>query len=114
MKKNKKQRRRMTELDIKMVIEEIEAWGNKERGKKLTWSILERTFPFTRQTMYSKPKIQEAYEMAQKSLKVGKNGRNQPCLGGYDDLVVQRLKNRIKELEIQIEEWQKHLILKKL
>lgn len=98
---------RMTLLDIKMIIEEIEAWGERERGQRLSWAILERIFPFTRQTMYSKPEIREAYEKARLALKTGKISQKDKASEDVNALVVQRLKNRIKELEMQVEEFQK-------
>lgn len=98
---------RMTDLDIRMIVEELEAWGKKERGKKLSWAILERIFPFTRQTMYSKPEIREANEKASMTLKAGKFTAKAKSVSDSNDLVIQRLKNQIKELELQVEEFQK-------
>lgn len=102
----KKQKKRMTNLDIQMVVEEINAWANGERSKKLTWKVLENVFPFTRQTMYSKSEIKIAYEKAQIALRTGKK----PKIANYsrqsDELKIQRLKARIRELEKQIEEFQ--------
>ena len=91
-----------------MIVDEIEAWERKERGKKLTWAILERVFPFTRQTMYSKKEIRASYKKARISLKDGilKPKRNS-LSENNNDLVIQKLKNRIKDLEFQIEEFQK-------
>lgn len=97
-------KKRMTDLDIKMIVEEIEAWGKLERSPKLTWKILENIFPFTRQTMYSKKAIQMAYNEAQIALKTGKRMTPKPIL--EDGLRVQKLKNRIRELEKQIEGYQ--------
>lgn len=97
----------MTYLDIRMIVEEIEAWGKRERGQKLTWAILERVFPFTRQTMYSKTEIKEAYKKARMALKTGKISQKDKASEDVNALVVQRLKNRIKELEMQIVEFQK-------
>lgn len=104
----------MTHLDIRMIVEEIEAWGKRERGQKLTWAILERIFPFTRQTMYSKPKIREAHEKARIALKTGKFSLKVKGLLEGDDLTIQKLKNRVKELELQVEEFQKLWIKIKL
>lgn len=98
---------RMTILDIRMVVEEIEAWERKERGNKLTWAILEHIFPFTRQTMYSKPEIREALKKARMTLKMRGNCVSKPILTEEDELIIRRLKNRIKELELQVEEFQK-------
>lgn len=98
---------RMTILDIRMVVEEIEAWEKRERGRRLTWAILERIFPFTRQTMYSKAEVRKAYKDAHLALKLGKKEATKHLLRYESDLDIQKLKNRIKELELQIEEWQK-------
>lgn len=108
--KIRRPKKRMTELDIRMIKEELEAWGNKERGLRLSWIILERIFPFTRQTMYSKAEIRDAYENARIALKTGKVKRRTEA----SDLDLQRLKNRIKELELQVDEFQKLWISKKI
>lgn len=108
------QKRRMTELDIRMVVEEIDAWRDGERGSKLTWAKLEHIFPFTRQTMYSKESIREAYENAQMPLKIGKKDQLGRNLDHLSYIEIQRLKNRILALEIQIEEWQKLWILREI
>lgn len=104
--KNSK-RRRMTSLDIQMVVEEINAWANGERSRRLTWSILEKVFPFTRQTMFSKADIKTAYERAQIALKNGRKVKTAIYSGQVDDIQIQALKKRIAELEAQIEEWQR-------
>lgn len=109
----RRQKRRMTELDIRMVVEEINAWKNGERGPKLTWAKLERIFPFTRQTMYSKESIREAYKNDQMPIKTGGKTQTSINLDQLAYIEVQRLKNRVKELEAQVEEWQKLWILLK-
>lgn len=108
-----RQKRRMTELDIRMVVEEIEAWRTGERGSKLTWAKLERIFPFTRQTMYSKESIRMAYENAQMPLKKGKNRQLGTQFDQLTYIEIERLKKRISELELQVDEWQKLWILLK-
>lgn len=97
-------KKRMTDLDIQMVVEEINAWGNFERSRKLTWSVLEKIFPFTRQTLYSKEAIKDAFEDAKIALSTGKKVQNKVV--EEDDLQTQRLRKRIKELEIQVESFQ--------
>ena len=109
----KRPKKRMTDLDIRMVIEEIEEWRKGERGSRLTWVKLERIFPFTRQTMYSKEAIQSAFELTQTVLKTNKCLIKKPPFMG-NDLEKQKLKNRIKELEIQVEELQKLWVLERL
>lgn len=109
---NGRQKRRMTELDIRMVVEEIEAWRNGERGSKLTWAKLERIFPFTRQTMYSKQLIRIAYGNTQKSRVFEKTSRGSFDLLSY--LEIEKLKKRIKELESQVDEWQKFWVINKV
>ena len=105
-------RRRMTSLDIQMVVEEINAWANGQRSKRLTWSILEKVFPFTRQTMFSKEDIKTAYEKAQIALKTGRKVKTATDSGQVEDIQIQSLKKRIVELETQIEEWQKIWVTK--
>lgn len=104
---------RMSYLDIRMVVEELEAWEKRERGQKITWVILERIFPFTRQTMYSKSEIKEAYKKARIALKTGKINSSSK-VSENNDLVIQKLKNRIKVLELQVEEFQKFWISNRL
>lgn len=99
-------KRRMTDLDIQMVVEEIDAWGRFERGRKLSWSVLEKIFPFTRQTMYSKEPIVVAFKSAKEALSTGKASSVTQKAFVKDDLKLQRLRKRIKELEIQIEGFQ--------
>lgn len=112
MKANKKPR--MTKLDQRMVVEEIETWAKGERGKKLSWTVLERIFGFSRQTLASKSEIREALERAKKSLKNVKSGRVQTLGTTFNDLTEQKYKNRIKELELQIDELHKLFIEKHL
>lgn len=99
-------KRRMTDLDMQMIIEEIDAWGRFERGRKLSWSVLEKIFPFTRQTMFSKEPILVAYKSAKEALSTGKASSLLQKTSIEDELKVQRLKKRIKELETQIESFQ--------
>lgn len=96
----------MTYLDIRMVMEEIEAWERKERGRKLTWATLERIFPFSRQTMYSKSEVRKAYATAKARLKGDFMGTafNE---NEISNLEVIKLKRRIRELERQLEDFQK-------
>lgn len=101
MKANK--RPRMTKLDIRMVVEEIESWARGERGKKLSWIILERIFPFTRQTMASKNLIKTVYEKARYSTRETKPSKNKSSDYKTGDLEIMRLKKRIKELEMEKE-----------
>lgn len=103
----RRQKKVMTELDIRMVIEEIEAWGKGIRGSKLTWIILERVFPFTRQTLSSKDEIKSAYLTAQAFLKSGQSKVRKTTYSNVNELEIQRLKNKIKELESQVETLQK-------
>lgn len=96
----------MTDLDIQMVVEEINAWGNFERSRKLTWAVLEKIFPFTRQTMFSKAAIKNAFEEAKIALSKGKMINNKGSKLSEDELKLRRLRSRIKELEGQIEAFQ--------
>lgn len=114
MKSRKKPR--MTDIDIRMVIEEIEAWLAGERGKKLNWITLEKIFPFTRQTMASKEQIRIAFISARTKMKsdLGSIQKKQTVNFSTGDLENMRLRKRIKELELQLEEFQKLWIDKKI
>lgn len=109
-----RQKRRMTELDIRMVVEEIEAWRNGDRGSKFTWGKLERIFPFTRQTMYSKVQIRNAFLSARTKMRsdLGSTQKKLPVNSG--DLENMRLRKRIIELEKQVEEFQRLWIERKI
>lgn len=96
----------MTEIDIHMIVEEIDAWGRFERGRKLSWAVLEKVFPFTRQTMYSKERILVAFKAAKEALSTGRASTVASKESVEDEVKTQRLKNRIKELEIQVESFQ--------
>lgn len=109
-----KNKKRMTELDIRMVIEEIEAWGDGHRGNKLTWITLERIFSFTRQTLYSKERIRIAFEKSKLQLNNERPLQKRHSFPKPNELEIRRLKNRICELEQQLDYFQKLWIEKKI
>lgn len=106
----RRSKKRMTERDIQMVMEEIEAWKNGERGKKLTWGILEKVFPFTRQTLSSKDKIRTMFNSLRKGAKPSKQKKIN--LYSNNDIELQRLKNENRELKNAIDKLHKLLIEK--
>ena len=59
---------KMAASDISYAIKELEAWRDGQRGRKLTWALMEKVTGFSRQTLESKPDIYDAYDKAKKSL----------------------------------------------
>ena len=84
---------RMTELDEARIIRELNKWAMGHFGSKLTWSILEDRFKFSRQAMQAKPAIKAAYDVAKQSLSKGK-------VTSKEDLgkTVEELKTEIESL----------------
>jgi len=88
---------RMTELDVARIIRELNKWAMGHFGSKLTWTILEDRFKFSRQSMQAKPAIKAAYDVAKQSLSKGE-------VTSREDLgkTVEELKTEIESLKMQI------------
>lgn len=91
----------MTELDEARIIRELNKWAMGHFGSKLTWSILEDRFKFSRQAMQAKPAIKAAYDVAKQSLSKGK-------VTSKEDLgkTVEELKTEIESLKMQLSSFQ--------
>jgi hypothetical protein len=85
----------MSDTDHQYAIKELEAWRNGERGIRLSWSLLERSTGFSRQTLSSKGEIKRAFDAAKKAL--AKGIRVRPPRG--DDYLENRLKAQEADLE---------------
>lgn len=87
----------MTELDVARIIRELNKWAMGHFGSKLTWTILEDRFKFSRQSMQAKPAIKAAYDVAKQSLSKGE-------VTSREDLgkTVEELKTEIESLKMQI------------
>lgn len=66
---------KMSAYDIAYAIKELESWRDGQRGGKLTWSLLEKTTGFSRQTLSAKEDIYAIYEAAKKALATGARPR---------------------------------------
>ncbi|MDF2690822.1 MAG: protein kinase [Gammaproteobacteria bacterium] len=64
---------RMAPADIQFILYELDAWEQGERGKKLTWEILERIAGFSRQSMWAKAEIKARFEAVKEALRKGIN-----------------------------------------
>jgi len=47
----------MTDSDVKSIITDLDRWASGQLGSKLTWSILEDRFEFSRQSLQAKAEI---------------------------------------------------------
>ena len=92
---------RMTELDEARIIRELNKWAMGHFGSKLTWSILEDRFKFSRQAMQAKPAIKAAYDVAKQSLSKGEITSKEDL-----DETVEKLKTEIESLKIQLNSFQ--------
>lgn len=96
---------RMKSEDVQSILYELDAWEQGERGKKLTWDILERLSGFSRQSLWAKTEIKNRFESVKESLRKGidKTDSNQ-----YRRTLEQRidaLGNEIKQLKQQQNYW---------
>jgi len=94
-----KRARRMTDLDIKSVVLELDQWAMGQLGSKLRWNILEKNFGFSRQSLQAKPEIKAAFYNAKQALKEGLvKSKEQTLLESQiKDTKIQRLELELKE-----------------
>ncbi len=62
-------RGRMTPATIKIVVDEIAAYGRSEREEPLSWAALVRFSGFSRISLWAKPAIKDAFQKAQEALR---------------------------------------------
>ncbi|MGE1152106.1 protein kinase [Pseudomonas kitaguniensis] len=63
--------RRMSSVDIRLIIHELDAWARGERTGELSWSLVEEYSGFTRQALNSRPEIKAAFGTAKAALRGG-------------------------------------------
>lgn len=63
--------RRITESDIRLIINELSRWAKGDLGSKLTWKNIENSSGFSRQALQAKSEIKAAYLYAKQSLSGG-------------------------------------------
>ena len=98
----------MTDTDMQYAVKELEAWRDGHRGSKLSWSLLEKSTGFSRQTLCSKPEIATGYAAAKLALARGLRPRRAKDSDFLEDRML-HLKSelaRYKELESEwLERW---------
>lgn len=63
--------KRISELDVTVIVRELDRWRDGELGSKLTWEILEDCYGFSRQALQSHIRIKAAYQAAKTALRGG-------------------------------------------
>jgi hypothetical protein len=59
----------MTPATIKIVVDEIAAYGRSEREEPLSWAALVKFSGFSRISLWAKPAIKDAFKKAQEALR---------------------------------------------
>jgi hypothetical protein len=99
--------RRMTDSDVKSIIRDLDRWAAGQLGSKLTWSVLEERFEFSRQSLQAKAEIKAAYDYAKKSLAGGLVKSREQAHQENEDLLheMQRLKLEVAEYKRREQLW---------
>jgi hypothetical protein len=99
--------RRMTDSDVKSIISDLDRWAAGQLGSKLTWSVLEERFEFSRQSLQAKAEIKAAYDYAKKSLAGGLVKSREQATQENEELLheVQRLKLEVAEYKRRENLW---------
>lgn len=63
--------RRIDEVDVRLILQEIDRWRYGALGSELTWAVLERFSGFSRQSLHARPEIRAAYQEAKIALRSG-------------------------------------------
>lgn len=93
--------RRMQESDIISIVKDLDRWAAGQLGSKLTWSVLEDRFGFSRQSLQAKLEIKAAYDLAKKALSGGLVESRQKTIKVHEELEreVSRLKLEVAEFK---------------
>lgn len=86
---------KMSSEDVSYAVKELNAWRDHQRGRKLSWSLLEKSVGFSRQALCTKPDIAAAFDEAKKALSIG--ARPRPAKS--DDFLTDRIKRLEAELD---------------
>jgi hypothetical protein len=95
---------KMSAQDVAYAVKELEAWKDGQRGRKLTWSLLEKATGFTRQTLSAKEEIYAGYEAAKEALATGARPRR-PKSDDYQLNKIAELEKELKQYEKLEEDW---------
>jgi hypothetical protein len=95
---------KMTQADVEYAKKEFEAWASGQRGRKLTWALMEKATGFTRQSLAYHDDIYEAYKEAKEALATGKKPPNPKSDDFYVDKVAALEKDLDKYRKME-EDW---------
>lgn len=99
---------RLKDKDITLIVAELERWRDGQLGSKLTWSILEKNFGYTRQSLESHIRIKSAYQAAKITLRKGLTQTRQQYIDEVSLLKanLETMKSLVKDYEQKEREWQ--------
>lgn len=99
----------MSDTDIKGIIADLDRWALGHLGSKLTWSILEERFGFSRQSLQAKPEIKAAYNNAKQALSGGLVKSKEQTSKENEELIceIERLKIEVEEFKRKELKWKK-------
>lgn len=99
---------KMTASDLQYALKELEAWRDGQRGRRLSWNLLEKATGFSRQTLCVKPELASLYAEAKSALAKGLPARR-PKPEDFLEDKLEHLESelaRYKQLEDQwLEKW---------
>lgn len=101
--------RRMSDTDIKGIVGDLDRWALGHLGSKLTWSILEERFGFSRQSLQAKSEIKAAYDNAKDALSGGLVKSKEQTSEENQELIceIERLKHEVEEFKSKELKWKK-------
>ncbi len=99
--------RRMSDNDIKAIIVDLDRWAMGALGSKLTWTVLEERFSFSRQSLQAKSEIKAAYDIAKRALSGGLVKTKEQATEEVKELRVEidRLKSELQAYRLKEEKW---------
>lgn len=101
--------RRMSDTDIKSIVVDLDRWALGHLGSKLTWSILEERFGFSRQSLQAKSEIKAAYDNAKDALSGGLVKSKEETSEENQELIceIERLKHEVEEFKSKELKWKR-------
>ena len=101
--------RRMSDSDINTIVADLDRWAMGELGSKLTWSVLEERFGFSRQSLQAKSEIKAAYDNAKRALSGGLVKTKEQATKEAEQLQVElaRLRTELEAYKQREELWQR-------
>lgn len=99
----------MSDTDIKGIIADLDRWALGHLGSKLTWSILEERFGFSRQSLQAKSEVKAAYDNAKDALSGGLVKSKEQTGKENEQLIceIERLKKEVEEFKRKEINWKK-------